>query len=37
MLRLPYKTWERLIVWMAVGLLIYLVYGIRKSKLRSRS
>jgi APA family basic amino acid/polyamine antiporter len=36
MFRLPYKTWERLLIWMAIGLVIYFTYGIRKSKLRSR-
>jgi basic amino acid/polyamine antiporter, APA family len=36
MFRLPYKTWERLLIWMAIGLVIYFAYGIRKSKLRSR-
>ncbi|NTV80940.1 MAG: amino acid permease, partial [Candidatus Aminicenantes bacterium] len=37
MLRLPYKTWERLLIWMAIGLVIYFTYGIRKSKLRRRT
>jgi APA family basic amino acid/polyamine antiporter len=31
---LPYSTWERLIIWMAIGLLIYGTYGYRHSVLR---
>lgn len=33
MLGLPKPTWERLIIWMALGLLIYFFYGIRRSRL----
>ncbi len=33
MASLPWETWERLLIWMAIGLVIYFVYGIRKSKL----
>ncbi len=34
MASLPWQTWARLLVWMAIGLLIYFTYGIRKSRLR---
>jgi APA family basic amino acid/polyamine antiporter len=30
---LPIETWSRLIVWMALGLLIYFSYGVRRSAL----
>jgi APA family basic amino acid/polyamine antiporter len=35
MLSLPWATWERLLIWMALGLVIYIVYGYRHSKLRT--
>jgi APA family basic amino acid/polyamine antiporter len=35
MLALPWPTWERLIIWMAIGLVIYFVYGKRRSKLNA--
>lgn len=30
---LPLETWERLIVWMVIGIALYVAYGIRSSKL----
>jgi len=35
MLALPAATWERLFVWLAIGLVIYFAYGRTHSKLRS--
>ncbi|OLB17240.1 MAG: amino acid permease [Gemmatimonadetes bacterium 13_2_20CM_69_8] len=36
MVALPWRTWERLIIWFVVGIVIYFGYGVRKSKLASR-
>jgi APA family basic amino acid/polyamine antiporter len=36
MIGLPKDTWIRLLGWMAIGLLIYFFYGLRKSKLRQK-
>jgi APA family basic amino acid/polyamine antiporter len=34
MMSLPWSTWERLILWMVVGILVYFAYGYRNSRLR---
>ena len=36
MVPLPWQTWQRFIAWLAIGLLIYLVYGRRRSVLGRR-
>jgi len=35
MLSLPWATWERLIVWMVLGVAFYFAYGYRRSRLRA--
>jgi len=35
MLGLPRATWERLILWMAIGIVVYFTYGYRRSRLRA--
>src|SRR5262245_22027083 len=36
MASLPWPTWRRLIVWFVIGIVVYLVYGIRHSRLANR-
>jgi len=33
MISLPWRTWERLIIWFVIGMVIYFFYGVRRSKL----
>jgi APA family basic amino acid/polyamine antiporter len=35
MLGLPRATWERLIIWMVIGIVFYFSYGYRRSRLRT--
>jgi APA family basic amino acid/polyamine antiporter len=35
MLGLPRTTWERLFIWMAIGIAFYFAYGFRRSRLRA--
>jgi APA family basic amino acid/polyamine antiporter len=35
MISLPWRTWERLLIWFAIGLVAYFAYGIRNSQLAS--
>jgi APA family basic amino acid/polyamine antiporter len=33
MASLPRETWERLVIWMVIGIVIYFAYGYRHSEL----
>jgi basic amino acid/polyamine antiporter, APA family len=35
MLGLPRATWERLVLWMVLGVVVYSLYGYRRSRLRT--
>src|SRR5881227_2104729 len=37
MVALPWRTWERLIIWFVVGIVIYFAYGVGHSKLASKN
>jgi len=34
MVGLPYQAWERFGIWLAIGIVLYIAYGFRHSKLR---
>jgi APA family basic amino acid/polyamine antiporter len=36
MASLPWATWERLIIWMVIGIVIYFAYGFTHSEVRKR-
>ncbi|XP_026761001.2 high affinity cationic amino acid transporter 1 [Galleria mellonella] len=36
MVQLDYQTWVRFVIWLAIGYLIYFVYGIRNSSLNEK-
>jgi APA family basic amino acid/polyamine antiporter len=36
MVSLPKDTWIRLVIWIALGLAVYALYGYRHSKMRHR-
>jgi len=36
MISLPWSTWERLLIWFGIGMLVYFGYGVWRSKLAPR-
>jgi APA family basic amino acid/polyamine antiporter len=34
MASLPWATWERLIIWMTIGIVLYFAYGARHSRVQ---
>jgi APA family basic amino acid/polyamine antiporter len=34
---LPWRTWERLIIWFIIGMVVYFLYGVRRSNLAKQS
>jgi basic amino acid/polyamine antiporter, APA family len=36
MIALPFDTWMRLFIWMAIGLMIYFFYGKKRSLLAKK-
>jgi APA family basic amino acid/polyamine antiporter len=37
MASLPWATWRRLIIWMAIGIVVYFTYGVRHSRVRQEA
>jgi basic amino acid/polyamine antiporter, APA family len=37
MAALPFDTWLRLVIWMAIGIVVYFVYGVNHSLLRKQA
>ncbi len=37
MIGLPLATWERLFIWLAIGLVIYVTYGARRLEVRTKN
>src|ERR671937_2728279 len=33
MISLPWRTWQRLIIWFVIGMIVYFFYGVRRSNL----